>query len=109
MIHEYAEYTMSSEQDEIDIIMDNFDFYKIKKVMDILDWRWTSLEGQSGVPLIAEMRSTSRRLLKKAIENTKITSNKSIVATGGFVAEAHIEDENLYLNLSFIAEEFCNH
>ena len=62
----------------IDEVLDNFDFDKVKKAMDALNWTWASC---NGVPTIYDLRTESRRLLKDAIEK-----NLFRVSTGGFKA-----------------------
>lgn len=82
-----------SKQDLIDEILDQFDFDKVKQVMDALQWEWSMGSG-SRVPEIPEMRKTARRLLKEVVE--KPPYNYS--ATGGF----HVEkDADGFLELRF--------
>jgi hypothetical protein len=40
--------------DAVEDILDEFDFEKVKKVMDFLDWKWHAAE--DGVPRIGELR-----------------------------------------------------
>lgn len=78
----------------IDEVLDNFDFDKVKKAMDALNWIWI---GCDGVPAIYDLRKQSRRLLKDAIEK-----NLSLVSTGGFRAGYN---DNI-LSLDFIVTEW---
>ena len=63
----------------IDEILDEFDFEKVHRVMQALNWKW---HGSPDVPSIADLRRTARSLLKQVVE----VPNLSRTATGGFVA-----------------------
>ena len=83
---------------KIKSILDHFDFLIVKKVMDVLNWKWAS--AKNGVPDIDEIRGLATRLLIDAcIEKTNIS-------TGGFRA---VYDDNgdgdPYVGLEFIVEE----
>lgn len=71
-----------SKQDLIDEILDEFDFDKVKQVMDALQWEW-SMDSGSRVPEIPEMRKFARRLLKEVVEKPPYYYS----GTGGFHAE----------------------
>jgi len=66
---------------EIDEILDEFDFEKVHKVMTALDWEWYSTDG---VPSIAELRREARRLLKDLVNG-----RHQSISTGGFTAYMH--------------------
>ena len=78
----------------IDEVLDNFDFDKVKKAMDALNWIWI---GCDGVPSIYDLRKKSRRLLKEAIKQ-----NSYRISTGGFRAGY----SNNVLSLDFIVTEW---
>lgn len=77
-------------QDKIDEIMDNFDFEKVHKTMDVLEWTWAG----EGVPEVPSLRARARQLLKEAcfIENK---SNYSMCSTGGFEAICKVLDYDI--------------
>lgn len=83
----------------IESIMDNFDFDKVQKVMEFLNWKWVSTE--NGIPSVQELRSQARRLIKEAIEE------KVRIATGGFRVDYFYEDEG-YVELSFIVDQWSS-
>lgn len=85
---------------KIKSILNHFDFNRVKKVMDVLNWKWASSCSKNGVPDIDEIRGLANRLLIDAcIEKTNIS-------TGGFRA---VYDDNgdgdPYVGLEFIVEE----
>ena len=85
---------------KIKSILNHFDFNRVKKVMDVLNWKWASSCSKNGVPDIDEIRGLANRLLIDAcIEKTNIS-------TGGFRA---VYDDNCdgdpYVGLEFIVEE----
>ena len=65
----------------MDIIMDHFDFERVRKVMEALDWRWFSAE--EGIPKISEMRQKVRKLMRNAYDYSSEVA-ESYSATGGF-------------------------
>ena len=85
---------------KIKSILNHFDFNRVKKVMDVLNWKWASSCSKNGVPDIDEIRKLATRLLIDAcVEKTNIS-------TGGFRA---VYDDNgdgdPYVGLEFIVEE----
>lgn len=70
---------------QIDDIMADFDFNKIKLVMDFLDWKWRD----EGVPSITQLKQTAVNLLTGVAEMaTKAGNGKyGYIATGGFHAD----------------------
>lgn len=90
-------------QEDIDYILDNFDFEKVKKIMDCLEWHWFSLDA---IPSIGELRKCARGLLQDSLFRG-IESKKDVeTSTGGFKANYYREED--LLELSFIIEELDN-
>lgn len=85
-------------KEKIQSIMDNFAFDKVRKVMELLNWRWAFSEG---VPTMDELRKEARRLL---VESAK---ERLPIATGGFRAVWEDDPNGLdpYIGLEFIVEE----
>jgi hypothetical protein len=65
--------------DEIEDLLDNFDFQKVKRTMDAVNWTWASTRG---VPDIPDLRKQARELLRMAVEYPR---DHYFVATGGLV------------------------
>ena len=66
------------QRNSIDEIMDNFDFSRVKKTMDALEWEWYG----TGIPTESEIRSEARRLLKDCLKR-----RCGYLSTGGFTVE----------------------
>lgn len=66
------------QRNSIDEIMDNFDFSRVKKTMDALEWEWYGI----GIPTESEIRSEARRLLKDCLKR-----RCGYLSTGGFTVE----------------------
>jgi hypothetical protein len=87
-------------------IMDQFDFDKVQRVMDFLNWGWAShdFRFELKVPSVARIQSVARELLEMAA--TKRTS----CSTGGLavIFKEGIEDEIPWVSigLSFTIEEY---
>ena len=83
---------------KIKSILNHFDFNKVKKIMDVLNWKWAS--SKNGVPDIDEIIGLATRLLIDACVE------KQNISTGGFRA---VYDDNgdgdPYVGLEFIVEE----
>jgi len=93
--------------EEIDEILDNFDFEKVKKVMDALEWKyWDSQDSHVTIP---ELRKKARELLKTVYCKSTF-SDHWCAGTGGFEAERWMYpgDTKKYLYLKFIVEEQTN-
>ena len=87
------------QQDAIDGIMDYFNFEKVLKVMELLEWEWKAAE--EGIPTVPELRQQARRLLKMSLEEKTNTS------TGGFhVMYESSEYGSEFIQLMFAVEEW---
>jgi len=64
-------------QEQMDQIMDSFEFGKVASIMQHLDWKWAST---NGIPDECELRKEARRLMKDAVECG------GWAGTGGFTA-----------------------
>jgi len=64
-------------QDQIDEIMDTFDFVKVHEIMDALKWTYSDAEG---IPDESTLRTTARKHLKEVAKNGGYSSS------GGFTA-----------------------
>lgn len=86
-------------------VMDLFDYERVHKAMEFLDWKWVG----KGVPEIYDLRVESRRLLEKVANKVIEGEEYYFAATGGFKAEAWKNDEGkLGLRLNFILEDSEN-
>lgn len=90
-------------KDQIDYIMDNFNFERVHVAMTALDWTWVDYSdmSKSSVPTVPMLRKAARRLLTSAADG-QITT-----ASGGFYARycpPEGEDEAM-LVLSFVLAE----
>jgi hypothetical protein len=67
--------TFLNHEEQIDYIIDNFNFEKVKCVMFSLDWQWACTEGNGyAVPSIARLKAMARHLLRSSIKDTEVTS-----------------------------------
>lgn len=60
--------------EQIDEIMDWFDFAKVAKTMETLEWSWNDI----GIPTEPDIRKQARQMLKEAV------AKKHGLASGGF-------------------------
>ena len=86
---------------EINKIINGFDFKKVRKVMLLLKWEWALInEDKVKVPTINELKKTARRLLKMVIKSEK---DNDICGTGGFEAE---KIDGNWISLKFILADY---
>lgn len=80
---------------EIKYIMKNFDFHKMRKVMQFLNWRW---QDDKTPPSITELKSKAKSMLEDTI-----LDNADNCSGGGL----HVEYSKKYkrLNLYFVVEQ----
>ena len=92
--------------DDIEEILDSFDFEKVKKVMDALEWKY--YDSPDSHVTIPELRKNARELLK-TVYSAK-DSDHWCAGSGGFEVERWMYpgDTKKYLYLKFIVEEQTN-
>lgn len=81
---------------QIDNIMNNFDFIRVRKTMVTLAWKWS---GEQGLyqPNIDDLRRSARHTLMTVV-NTCARS----ISSGGFIARR----EDGILSLSFVVSDW---
>jgi hypothetical protein len=103
---------MAEFYEDVEDILDSFDFAKVKSVMEFLDWHW--FDAENGVPNISELRKKARKLLNDVRFNvvySKEFNATSTIATGGFQASAQKYDDSdkIYMKLVFQLAECDNY
>ena len=93
--------------EQIEDLLDEFDFDKVKKVMDFLDWKYFDTgygEGRS----VGRLRRMARHLLELVYNEED--QEHSFTASGGFHAERWMYpgDTQKYLELKFVVTEWSN-
>lgn len=83
---------------QIDYIMDRFNFAKVHKTMEAVNWIWAST---NGVPEECDLRERARELL----ENVAKLDVGCSISTGGFEAAKYEDEDGAYLSLDFRVEE----
>lgn len=103
---------MELEAKHYDTIMDcldEFDFEQVHKVMKLLNWTWSSIEG---VPDLSDLRKSCRKYLQEVIRGAlerKDEGGEFIMATGGFRYEAKLyPDGFLWVRMSFEIADWDN-
>ena len=95
---------MSDYQENIDYIIDNFDFERVKKAMNAVEWCYHDSEGD--VVSVAELRNMARYVLKSLIPYAN--RYYYLIASGGFEATVNnYEDcDKPVFKLRFVIEEW---
>lgn len=98
-----------SVDNQIDKILEEFDFEKVLVVMRALDWKWYEQDGETcRIPNIPKLVTSARRSLVSAhTELVKQSESSSMqVSSGGFYATATREDDGeIILDLKFVVED----
>jgi len=83
-------------EEHIEVVMDNFDFHKVRQVMEVLDWQWHDC---AGVPEIPDMRKRVRSMMKSIYA---CRDNERTERTGGF--EVYFSRSDDYFHVAFVVE-----
>jgi hypothetical protein len=70
-------------------LLEEFDFEKVHKIMELLDWRWV---GVIGIPERTDMIPVVKSLYD-SIEGAVLRSERSSATTGGFMLTFDPDDE----------------
>ena len=93
--------------DEIDDIMDNFDFDRVHDTMEMLGWGWVDRDtGDYAIPEIIELRKRARSLMKEAMNSSQSSYG---ISTGGFQVDKKTIEGKTYLSLSFVLTSWDNY
>lgn len=89
------------EKDELyyNMILD-FNFYKVREVMNYLDWYWF---GDTTAPSVRRMQQTVNKLFNDAYNASLNCGEMWTTATGGF--QVTVDANSNYASLKFIVEE----
>lgn len=88
--------------DPVDVIMQEFPFYRVETVMKALNWHWAR---SKGVPDIVTIRNEARRLLEEASEQLNVHKDYQI-GCGGFEVTGEVVEGHKLLTLKFVVEEY---
>lgn len=86
----------------LDDVFDNFDFDRVKKIMDALDWTWGWVGEENSaqarrIPTIDEIKEAAAKLMWDCAN-----TDTERLATGGFVVEKDFTiSDNPWMRLSF--------
>ena len=92
----------------IEEILENFDFDKVHKVMEALDWKWVGGGTQDGVPSVYRLIKKAEELLKDCVNEIEHrNTNTLVLSTGGFKATCvKYDDGEIVLELEFVLSNF---
>ena len=98
------EITLTHEQ-TIEKLLDNFDFQKVHKVMELLNWTYWDC---SDIPDLERLRKSAKQALLGALHvSNRTTKKKAKSAYGGFYAEVRkYKDGEILFSLDFRVTDF---
>jgi hypothetical protein len=94
------------EQKLIDDIIENFDFSRVEKTMELLDWKYA---GYDETPKVGKLVLNTLERIREAIKGAKIHKSDFFSYSGGLKASATYDvdkQEVDSLNLSFIVTDW---
>jgi len=90
--------------EQIDTIMDEFDFDRVHEIMVACKWGWSTGEDDDlEVPSGNEIRRTARRMLKQAVEE-----KHALVSSGGFTVIKVKDTLALFFGVDSTSIEFAD-
>lgn len=102
-------------QKDIDKLLEEFDFERVHKSMQTLNWQWYHPgENDTKVPSLEEIKKRAKQVIQEAAENAVLTKNEYVISTGGFYGEAKyypkegIKKSFLWVRLAFVLEAWDN-
>lgn len=99
-----------TKEEQINNIMDCFDFDKVHKAMVALDWKW-GMHGGFHIPAQRELRKRAREILRETFDKLEEAedSRSFTIETGGFEARAtSYDNEDIKLELRFSVSTWEN-
>lgn len=93
---------------EIDTLIDNLDFKRIRKAMKALEWCYYDSDEY---PTVERLKDVARRLLMEAYSTVREGEQKKCtLGSGGFQAKAerHKKSGKIYLSIMFVLDEENN-
>ena len=95
------------EQELIDEVIDNFDFYKCQIMMEFMGWRWATYDGYR-IPTKYDLIGAAKDRINDAIEGIKKAGQMGLnepygSSSGGLKATVY---KNSYNQITFIKLEF---
>ncbi len=92
--------------EQVEDILDEFDFQKVQKAMEALDWNY--FDSVDKVPTIGELRKMARGLLNHVYSADP--SPNDMAGSGGFEATRYMDigDATKYLALKFVVTEWSD-
>ena len=92
---------MLNKEKAINEIIEEFDFEKVKSVMDFLKWTWHDVNNESGVPSTGKLVKEAEKLLNEAWDKALEYKEDYMVSMGGFKAQAYYHNELFRIDLTF--------
>lgn len=87
---------------KIEEVIENFDFVKVHKVMESLNWTWANnKKSKNKIPSIKRMKKRVRELYEDC-KKGKV----DCCSSGGYEVSIWKEDGEEIINVKFILEEF---
>lgn len=94
----------------IENILENFDFEKVRKVMEFLNWTWATTPEPNSVPTTYQLIKSSKERLENAYKCALKEKENYYSSSGGFEAFAEYNDKTKkvdYLELKFILTDWA--
>lgn len=88
--------------------LEDFDFDRVKQVVDFLHWQWWDESGEYVLPNMQQLRNLARNQLLQAVHAAK-TEGKYTLSSSGFEAHAEFVADELFVELKFVLTSWDNY
>lgn len=92
----------------VQFVLAHFDFDKVQKVMQALNWKWVSSKTSNQIPTVSETVLLAKNYLEMAYDGlVNSRTDRHYCGSGGFKAIAtRYADGEIVLELDFVVTEF---
>jgi len=81
--------------EKFDKILQGFDFWEVRKIMELMDWKWATAAGYH-IPDVDEMKESCCTLFDHTLEEYQGREDFCSIGTGGFTVTIY-KNKNIVL------------
>lgn len=90
-------------RDQINDVINHFDFDKVHSVMEFLDWNWWNY---ASIPTKFELQKKAYELLSAAYDLHRLENERAVISTAGFEALCDNDADGIWFELKFVLTDW---